>query len=428
MMDLDRLAEHLGVSGGTGYLFDRAVIDSRKAGPGSLFFALPGTRTDGHAFVEEALARGAAAVVSREGFSGSVLRVADTGEALLEAGRWARSRFECPVAAVTGSSGKTTTREMLMAALAVSLRVDGTRENLNNRLGLPLTLLNARPDAQALVLELGMNHFGELLELGAVARPGLTVITNIGTAHVEFLGSREGIAKAKAELLYTTAEGGAAVIPIGEPVLAKAARERNLTVFTTGPGGDAWIEDGELMPWRIRPELAVPGAHNLRNALSAAAAAEFLGVDPAAAVRAMERYSGMAGRGRVWRGRGILLYDESYNSNPDSAAACLELLRGAGDRGVAVLGDMLELGSHGEQAHTDLIRSASEIGLRLVILVGEGLGGVFRGEPGMEWVPDAGSALEVLRKAIRPGDRVLVKGSHSLGLDLVVRGIREEGD
>jgi UDP-N-acetylmuramoyl-tripeptide--D-alanyl-D-alanine ligase len=428
MMSLDRLSEYLGVPGETGYLFDRAVIDSRKARPGSLFFALPGTRTDGHSFVEEALALGAAAVVSRDGFSGPVLRVSDTGEALLKAGRWARDRFECPVAAVTGSSGKTTTREMLMAALSGSLRVDGTRENLNNRLGLPLTLLNSRPDAQALVVELGMNHFGELRELGAVARPGLTVVTNIGTAHIEFLGSREGIARAKAELLSETVRGGAAVIPFGEPALMEAARERDLRIFTTGPGGDAWVEDGELMPWRIRPELAVPGPHNLSNALSAAVAADLLGVEPVAAVKAMEGYSGMAGRGRIWRGRGVVLYDESYNSNPDSAAACLELLRGAGDRGVAVLGDMLELGPHGRQAHLDLIRNASAMGLRLVILVGEELGGVFREEPGMEWVPDAGAALKALRKAIRPGDRVLVKGSHSLGLDLVVRGIREEGD
>jgi len=428
MMNLDRLAEHLGVSGGTGYLFERVVIDSREAGPGSLFFALPGTIADGHDFVGDALARGAAAVVSREGFQGPVLRVEDTGNALLEAGKWARARFGCPVVAVTGSSGKTTTREMLVAALVGFFRVDGTRGNLNNRLGLPMTLLNADPDAQVLILELGMNHSGELLELGGAARPDMTVITNVGTAHIEFFGSRERIAEAKAELLLTTAPGGMAVIPFGESVLSNAARERGLRVFTTGPGGDAWVEDGELMPWAVRPALSVPGVHNLHNALSATAAAVLLGVPAAAAVKGIEGYTGMAGRGRVWRGRGILLYDESYNSNPDSAAACLELLRGAGDRGVAVLGDMLELGDHGAQAHRNLIRDASAMGLRLVILVGGALRDAYRGEAGMETVPDAEAALTVLKREIRPGDRVLVKGSRSLALDLVVRGIQEEGD
>ncbi|MFO7626344.1 MAG: UDP-N-acetylmuramoyl-tripeptide--D-alanyl-D-alanine ligase [Candidatus Fermentibacteraceae bacterium] len=426
-MRLDSLAACLGVTGNTGYTFDRAFIDSRNAGPQSLFFALPGSRTHGHDFVQDALSLGAAAVVSRKGFPGPVLVVPDTTEALFHAGVWARSQFSCPVAAITGSSGKTTTRELLMLALGSVMSVDGTRGNLNNRLGLPLSLLNASKDASALVLELGMNHAGELLSLGAAAAPDISVVTNVGTAHMEFFGSRDGIAHAKAELLRTTRTGGTAVIPVGEPILRDAAKERNLRVVTTGPGGDAWVEDGVLMPWRIMPGLSVPGGHNLENALSATLAAELLGVDPETAVKAMEGYLGMPGRGRVLQRCGFTVYDESYNANPDSTMACLDLLAGSREKGIAVLGDMLELGGLSAEAHRLVLERALEMGLRLVVLVGSAFEEVWRGDKGVSWVPDAGSALELLKASVREGDRVLVKGSHSLGLDSVVRGITGEG-
>lgn len=427
MMRLDSLAAHLGVPGDTGYTFDRASIDSRNAAPGTLFFALPGSRTHGHDFVHDALALGAAAVVSREGFAGHVLVVPDTTEALFQAGVWARSLFSCPVAAITGSSGKTTTRELLMLALGSVMRVDGTRGNLNNRLGLPLSLLNASKDASALVLELGMNHSGELLSLGAAAAPDLSVVTNVGTAHMEFFGSRDGIAHAKAELLRTTRLGGVAVIPAGEPILLNAAKERNLRVYTTGPGGDVRVENGALMPWGLRPGLSVPGAHNLENALAATLAAELMGVDPEAAVKAMEGYVGMPGRGRILSTGGFTVYDESYNASPDSTMACLELLDGTGKKGIAVLGDMLELGGLSDEAHRRVLERALEKGLRLVVLVGAEFEKVRRSDKGVAWVPDAASALELLKASVQKGDRVLVKGSHSLGLDSVVRGITGEG-
>jgi UDP-N-acetylmuramoyl-tripeptide--D-alanyl-D-alanine ligase len=426
-MRLDLLAANLGVPSNTGYTFKRAVIDSRNAGPESLFFALPGNRTHGHGFVDDALALGAAAVVSRGGFTGPVLVVPDTAEALFKAGVWARSMFSCPVAAITGSSGKTTTRELLMLALGAVMRVDGTRGNLNNRLGLPLSLLNASKDASALVLELGMNHSGELLSLGEAVSPDFTIITNVGTAHIEFFGSREGIAHAKAELLRTTKEGGTAVIPAGEPILRDAAKERNLVVLTTGPGGDARVENGVLMPWGIRPRLSVPGAHNLENALSATLAAEHMGVDPESAVSAMEGYTGMPGRGRVLHRGGFTVYDESYNANPDSMMACLDLLAGSGGKAVAVLGDMLELGGISAEAHRRVLERALEMGLRLVVLVGAEFGKVLQGGNGVVRVPDAASALELVRISLQEGDRVLVKGSHSIGLDSVVRGIAGEG-
>jgi UDP-N-acetylmuramoyl-tripeptide--D-alanyl-D-alanine ligase len=427
LMCLDSLAEHLCVPGDTGYRFHTALIDSRSAGPGSLFFALPGSRTDGHCFVEEVLRAGSAAVVSREGFSGPVLRVPNVEEALFQAGRWARSRFKCPVVAVTGSSGKTTTRELILLALRSRMKAGGTIENRNNRLGLPLTLLNTRDDISVLVLEMGMNHAGELLELGEAAMPDTTVITNIGSAHIEFFKDRDGIASAKAELLRTTRRGGNAVIPRGEPILLEAARERNLKIVTTGPGGDAWVENGLLMPWNLSPGLRIPGEHNLANALTALAASTLFGVDPAAASEAMGGYRGMAGRGRILCCNGVTVFDESYNANPESTLACLEMLKDAGLAGIAVLGDMLELGDHAGQAHDTVLARASGMGLRKVVLVGQEFLKALRraASPNVEWVPNPEAALELLRETIGSGDRVLVKGSHSLGLSLVVSGLRE---
>lgn len=426
-MKLDSLASSLGVPGSTGYTFDRAVIDSRLAGPGCVFFALPGTRVDGNDFVGEALEKGAGAVVSRAGFQGPVLTVPDVPEALFQAGIWARSRFNCTVAAITGSSGKTTTRELLLAALRSRIKADGTRGNLNNMLGLPLTLLNASPDVSALVLELGMNHPGELLRLGEAARPEVSIVTNIGSAHMEFFRNREELAAAKAELLRATVEGGSAVIPAGEPVLLEACRENRLSITTTGPGGDVRMEGGVFKPWGIVPRLSIPGTHNFNNALSAVAAAELIGVDPADALSAMEEYHGMPGRGRVLKLKGVTLFDESYNSNPESAVSCLGLLENRSGSGIAVLGDMLELGSLSPEAHRAVLTRATGMGLRLIITVGEAFRRAMEEAdfPGVIWAPDPERALSLLLSELRRGDSVLVKGSNSIGLATVVRGLQE---
>ncbi len=186
-------------------MFTHAVIDSRNAGPSSLFFALPGVKTDGHAFVADVLGAGGAAVVSRDGFTGPILEVDSVEEALMEAGAWARDCIKYPVIGVTGSSGKTTTRKMLHSALSIKYKSWQTKGNLNNHLGLPLTLLNTPPSVEILVLEMGMNHAGELSRLGWAARPNLSLITNVGTAHIENFGSREKIIEAKAELLHCMA-------------------------------------------------------------------------------------------------------------------------------------------------------------------------------------------------------------------------------
>jgi UDP-N-acetylmuramoyl-tripeptide--D-alanyl-D-alanine ligase len=251
MRSLRSLAARLGCPFQGEYLFDRAEINSRVCGPSTLFFALPGKNTDGHRFVHDVLGSGGAAVVSRDGFTGPVLEVDSVQEALLEAGAWVRDELTCPVVGITGSSGKTTTCRMVTAGLSTLYRVWSTRGNLNNHLGLPLTLLNAPEDAEAVVLEMGMNHAGEILRLGWAARPRLSLVTNIGSAHLEFFESREGIARAKAEILERTECGGTAIIPVGEDILLRVAEEQGLEIITHGPGGDCRMEGDLAMPWSV---------------------------------------------------------------------------------------------------------------------------------------------------------------------------------
>jgi len=410
-----------------------AVIDSRQARPGSLFFALRGERTDGHAFVADVLEAGGCAVVSRGEQTERTVLVDDVERSLLAAGDWRRESFMCPVVGVTGSSGKTTTRELLIAALTGSFVTGGTRSNLNNHLGLPLTLLNMRGDVEVIVLEMGMNHAGELAVLGGIARPDISIVTNVGLAHMEFFSSRDDVARAKSELLLTTRRGGLAVIPVGEPILAAAAASRDLDVVTVGEGGDLWLRGADggytAEPAGAGLMLALQGEHNLTNALFAMAVARALGVDPSLAAERMSGYRGMAGRGRVLVRSGVRILDESYNANPDSTRACLASLAGSPPGRIAVLGDMRELGGIADRMHREILELADSIGLKMLILTGERYAGASSclGRTPFVLAGDWREALEALRENVRPGDTVLVKGSHSLEMDRIVAAFEEEG-
>jgi UDP-N-acetylmuramoyl-tripeptide--D-alanyl-D-alanine ligase len=406
-----------------------ASIDSRTVSPGELFFALPGTRTDGHEYVPDVLDAGAYAVVSLPAGREGVIEVESVPDALFECARGLRGRLGGLVAAVTGSSGKTTTRELLRLALSPAYSVESSGGNLNNRLGLPLSILRADEHAGALVLELGMNHAGELSELGALAAPDCALVTNIGTAHIEHLGSRDGIAAAKAELLEQTRRGGVCVIPAGEPLLLAAARGRELEVVEAGEGGAVWLspERGwRAMPWDVPIEVT-EGRHNAMNALMAMAMAERLGVAPADSARAMSAWRGAPGRGREVRTGSLTILDESYNANPDSVAACLELLRDRPGRRAAVLGDMLELGEASGRFHREILGKAAGLGLEYLVLVGRAFPEA-AGELGIAAVavPGWSDALgEVLVRGLEDLT-ILVKGSHRWELDRLVGALGGE--
>lgn len=428
MRSLKALGARLGCQLENEYLFDTAVIDSREARPGTLFFALSGKRVDGHSFVADVLGEGGAAVVSRDGFTGPVLEVDSVEEALLEAGSWARDSMEFPVLGLTGSSGKTTTRKMIAAALSLEYRTAGTRGNLNNHLGLPLTLLNTPEDTEFLVLEMGMNHPGEILRLGWAARPHHAVITCIGRAHMEFFDSLDGVARAKSELLETTLEGGIAVIPAENEILAGVASSRDLDVVTHGIGGDCWVEEGRAMPWGIPLDLRFSGAHNMENALCAIAFAEKMGVDPFDAAAAVGRLEPSTGRGEVFTVQGRRVVDESYNANPDSTGACLRSASTFQGRRIAVLGDMLELGKNSPECHLETLALAFELGFDPVITVGSH----YRAASGEGCFPavctdSCSEALEQVRRLAGADSTILVKGSNSVGLQALVDALRKEG-
>ncbi len=461
------------------------VIDSRKAGKGSLFFALEGIHTDGHAFVDDVLRKDGMAVVSRGERRRDTVVVQSVEKALLDAAEWKRGTIGSKVVAITGSSGKTTTRRLLIAALECRYTVYGTTGNLNNHIGLPLVLLNApEKDADLMVLEMGMNHAGELLVLGGVSRPHHCLITNIGRAHMEFFTSVDGVARAKAEVIRTTAPGGFCVIPEGEDILSRTAEERGLDISSFGPGGDVWLDIDDcgscvLEPWNIGMRLALSGRHNCVNAmvavlmahrlgvkpedavraltidateaaplrpheidlvveraagspmfvgeLAAALMGQRLGVNPEDAVRAMEGLSPSGGRGRILRTDGLVILDESYNANPDSTLVCLDVLGTAEGNRAAVLGDMYELGERAPEYHREVLMRAEEIGLDLLILTGSIYASQLEktGLTGAVTAADWREALTALRERAPRPCTVLVKGSNAMELGRLVRALEE---
>ena len=429
---------------------DGVSIDTRTLRPGDLFVALTGESRDGHLFVADALARGAAgALVSRtDGLpedaplvaprGAPLIIVDDTLRGLHALGAAGRARFAGRVVAVTGSVGKTTTKEMLRAALGAFGTVHAAEASYNNHWGVPLTLARLPADAAFCVAEIGMNQPGEILPLARLARPHVAVITTIGTAHIGHLGSEEAIADEKASLLRGLEPGGGAVLPADNRQLGRltAATNRSLWLFGTNAANrllDAESDGRETRVTalvdgsRIAFRLAAPGRHMATNALAALTAIAALGLDPARAAAALDGFAPVAGRGsqRIIQGD-ILLLDESYNASGDSVRAALDVLRmQAPRRRVAVLGDMRELGDRGPGEHrglaadvaaaADLLYACGPLARHLFDAVPEGLRAGY--------APDAATLAPLVAAEVRPGDAVLVKGSLGSRMRLVVEAL-----
>jgi UDP-N-acetylmuramoyl-tripeptide--D-alanyl-D-alanine ligase len=420
-------------------------IDTRTLRPDELFVAIVGPRFDGHAFLEEAARKGAlAAVVHRdlEAPAGlPLVRVQDTTRALGDLGRHRRLEADLPVVAVTGSVGKTTTKDMTAALLATRGPVLKTEGNLNNRYGLPLSLLRLRPEHTAAVLELGMSAAGELRELSAIAQPDLAVITRVSAVHLEFFDSLDAIAAAKAEILEGLRPGGAAVLNgddervrrIGERFPGRViwfGRDGRFEASAesrrgTGFGMRFWLRVGGR---RVDVALPLAGPHFVSNFLAAAAAAHALGISPDAMAEAATHLAPARHRGEVTRlGEGVVLLDDCYNSSPDAleaAVVALSLLPGR--RRLAVLGDMLELGPAASALHRESGRSLADR-VDAVLAVGElarhFLDGALEGgslASSLHAFPDAESAAQAVRTLVQPEDAVLVKGSRGVHLEKVV--------
>ncbi|MEO3472655.1 UDP-N-acetylmuramoyl-tripeptide--D-alanyl-D-alanine ligase [Roseomonas sp. CAU 1739] len=427
-------------------------IDTRTIAAGDLFVALRDAR-DGHDFVADALARGAAAALVDRDPPGAaadapLLRVADTLAGLTALGAAARERSDAVFVGVTGSVGKTTTKEMLRVALAAFGTTHAAAASYNNHWGVPLTLARLPRDAAFAVIEMGMNNRGEIAPLARLARPRIGVITNLGSAHVGRLGSEEAIAEEKGDIIAGIAPGGALVLPADSRFaarLAARAREAGLDVLTHGeaPGADARLlsydgaDDGGraeilLGGERIGVTLAAPGRHVALNACAVLGAVAALGLSPRIAASALPAFGASAGRGRRTRiavaGGDALLIDDSYNASPPSIRAGLAVLGAqAAGRRIAALGDMRELGEDGAAIHASLAPDAAAT-CDLVFCCGDLMGHLYRALPNVKrgaHCADSSALAPVLKAALRPGDAVLVKGSLGSRMAVVVAALTE---
>ncbi|MFH1138922.1 MAG: UDP-N-acetylmuramoyl-tripeptide--D-alanyl-D-alanine ligase [Pseudomonadota bacterium] len=429
--------------------------DSRSTRPGELFFALKGEKFDGHDYLAAALEKGAAAAVvsgPAPGFPGVRLEVPDTLTALGDLAACLRGRFPIPAAAVTGSNGKTTTKEMVVEILQRKRNVLSTKGNFNNLVGLPLTLFGLRPEHQALVLEMGMNRPGEIARLTEIAAPNVGVVVNVGPAHIEGLGSLEGVARAKGELYERLGPRATAAVNLDDPLVRRIAEVHHGPRLTFGFDRRADVRGRgyRLAGFRgaafdlltpqgdARVRLRLLGRRNAQNALAAAATALALGASLEDITAGLEASRPFPGRLELKTLPGpVYLINDAYNSNPVSVQAALVVLsrlRGKG-RTIAVLGDMLELGVVSGEEHARVGRTAIELGINILAAVGprsrdvvDAAGGAQPGRTRVVWFQDAEEAAPWLAGEIRPYDRVLVKGSRGMRMERVVRRLAGQGE
>lgn len=427
-------------------------IDSRTLAAGELFFAVRGERLDGHDFVAEALRRGAvAAVVSRAlvatlpdaALAVPLLIAEDPLLALQTLAAHVRRRWGRHVVAITGSAGKTTTKEAVAAALGTKFNVLKSQGNLNNGFGLPLQLLRLEPEHEFAVVEMGMNHAGEIASLALIASPDWGVVTNVGTAHVEnFADGQAGIARAKLELVAALPSSGVAFLNCDDPYVSQFGRnfQGRAVYFGAGPIADPQLleqrEDLAGLHLRFRAAgregeltLRMLGAHNALNALAGLAVALEAGVDLDAAVAALASLTAGDKRGQVMEIGGATILNDSYNSNPEALRSMIRTLAGRpASRRILVAGEMLELGVHGPALHAACGTAAAEAGLDLVVGVGGNAehlaAAACAGGVAALFLPDAEAAGEWLRQNLQPGDAILVKGSRGVHLERAIEAVR----
>lgn len=431
------------------------AFDSREITPGDLFIAMRGEETDGHRFIDRAIAAGAAGVICESAIEHPHVLVADSAAALTALGKAARDRCDATIIGVTGSAGKTGTKEALFHALD-RMSFGGAHRSVksyNNHVGVPLSLARMPRDAKFGVFEMGMNHAGELAALTRIVRPNIAIVTTIAPAHIGHFRGEEAIADAKAEIFEGLEPGGTAIVPHDNAHyqrLYDAARRSAGTVvrFGSQPDSEAKLTDsirapegGSLVTAQIGEarlcfRISAPGAHWVMNALAVMAAVEAAGGDLAVAGLALADLPGMAGRGErltiaTSDGGSALLIDEAYNANPASMAVTLASLgQESAARRIAVLGAMKELGTGSDGYHAALAAPIIAAGVASVILVGEEMAPLADAlAKSLEWhgeisqVPAADAALAALRGQLTDGDAVLVKGSNSVGLSALVRAL-----
>ncbi len=418
--------------------------DSRKISAGALFVPIKGERTDAHIYIDAVFAAGAAATLTQNDTKKIDVHpwifVPDTGIALQQIAAAYRSKFDIPVIGITGSVGKTTTKEMVALALSSSYCVMKTEGNQNSQVGLPLTLFRLEETHEAAVIEMGMSDFGEMSRLCSMARPRYAVMTNIGISHIQQLKTQENILQEKLHITDSFDEDSILFLNGEDPMLAEL-REKlphiRKVYFGTEPWCDYRAQEIETTDAGVRfrmtangvsvyVELPVPGFHNVLNALAGLSVAHCLGGDVFAAAKALSQYEPPAMRQQIHKVRGITLIDDSYNASPDALRSSLQVLRTFPGRKIAVLADMLELGDMEEAAHRQVGKMVAENGVDLLVTVGERARWIAEEAKAHSDMPcssfsNNSEAIAFLQETVCEGDVLLVKGSRSMHMDEIVK-------
>ena len=427
---------------GTGALLNAVpaniVTDSRQAGEGSLFLALRGEKTDGHRYIPDVIKKGALAVLCEESGSDGEPRIVvpDTLTAMQQIAAASRQRWQIPFLGVTGSVGKTTAKEMISAALSGKFSVFKTPGSMNGQIGIPVALMGLRGDYDAAVIEMGVSLFGEMTRLTNMVHPDMAVFMNIGDAHLEALGDRHGILRAKSEMLLGMKKD-AVVFANGDDALLSAADFGRKTIFFgLGKNCDVRAEDirqdGECLSCRIISgshdfpvEVPAYGTYMIYSVLAAAAVSLYMGLTEEEIVRGLLRYETVGRRSRVIKTGFCTLVDDCYNANPTSDCAAIDSLASLPGRHVCILGDMLEMGENAPELHRGVGRYAAEHDVSLVLTQGDLAGYIAEGagEKAMHF-SDRSALLEKLPEILRTGDVVLVKASHGAHFDDISEAIK----
>ena len=429
-----------GILRGDRALFAREVtsvtIDSRTACPGALYVPILGERFDGHAFIDAARQNGALLALSDRDLPGDApyILVRDTLTALQNLARHYREKFDIPVIGVTGSVGKTSTKEMLVGVLGRRYRVLGTHGSQNNQTGVPLTLFRLEKEHEVAVVEMGTNHFGEIETLAKIAEPTVCLFTNIGVAHIEFFGSREGILRGKTDMLAGMREGGAVIVNGDDDMLVRVPGAfRFGTDAACDLRADEIADEGlhgmtftaHYREQAVRMHVPAPGRHAVMNALAAAAVGLQLGMPLSELALGVAAYEAPAGRMCVRKSDRFTVLDDCYNANPTSAMASIDVLSKVDGRRVCILGDMLELGDQSAEYHEVTGRYAARHGIDLVLCVGPMSEHTFLGAHAehprrARYFEAQDSLLDILPVLVRDGDTILVKASRGMHLEKTV--------
>lgn len=432
------------------------VTDSRKVEPGSLFAAIRGQRTDGHRYIAQCVRDGAGMILAEElpeeALPVPVICTEDTLRALRDLAEYYLAVLDIPTVGIIGSVGKTSTKEAAASVLSQKYHILKTEGNFNNELGVPLTVFRLREEHEMAVLEMGINHFGEMTRLARIVRPRTVIMTNIGFSHIEFLGSQEGILRAKSEVFAYLAEDGCAVLNADDPLLASLADrgEFRKVFYGIGPGDPSlprqvWADQIEPLgfqgsrcmlhtPDDVFPvTIPMPGRHNVSNALAAAAAGWVWHLTPEQICEGIRQTGTLEGRFHVLRTDRLTIIDDCYNASPASMEASLDLLRDVSGRKAALLGDMGELGPESSRLHEEVgAFAASEGRCDVLYCVGEDSRRMAEAAAArnaslpVKWYPDLDSLLAEKDSLFHPGDTVLVKASHFMHFEKAVQSLAEK--